>query len=136
MKKPKKINFFAIGKKVISNEIDALQEVSSGISKNEFNNVCNFLLETKWNLIFLGIGKSGKVSEKISATLSSLGKPSFYINAAEASHGDLGAITKKDSLIIFSNISDVLGECSEGFKITVFPADTAPMIGDIDSWNG
>ena len=102
MKKPKKINFFAIGKKVISNEIDALQEVSSGISKNEFNNVCNFLLETKGNLIFFGIGKSGKVSEKISATLSSLGKPSFYINAAEASHGDLGAITKKDSLIIFS----------------------------------
>ena len=102
MKKPKKINFFAIGKKVISNEIDALQEVSSGISKNEFNNVCNFLLETKGNLIFLGIGKSGKVSEKISATLSSLGKPSFYINAAEASHGDLGAITKKDSLFIFS----------------------------------
>jgi arabinose-5-phosphate isomerase len=102
MKKPKKINFFAIGKKVISNEIDALQEVASGISKNEFNEVCNFLLETKGNLIFLGIGKSGKVSEKISATLSSLGKPSFYINAAEASHGDLGAITKKDSLIIFS----------------------------------
>ena len=102
MKKPKKINFFAIGKKVISNEIDALQEVSSGISKNEFNEVCNFLLETNGNLIFLGIGKSGKVSEKISATLSSLGKPSFYINAAEASHGDLGAITKKDSLIIFS----------------------------------
>ena len=102
MKKPKKINFFAIGKKVISNEIDALLEVSSGISKNEFNEVCNFLLETKGNLIFLGIGKSGKVSEKISATLSSLGKPSFYINAAEASHGDLGAITKKDSLIIFS----------------------------------
>ena len=102
MKKPKKINFFAIGKKVISNEIEALQQVSSGISKNEFNHVCNFLLETKGNLIFLGIGKSGKVSEKISATLSSLGKPSFYINAAEASHGDLGAITKKDSLIIFS----------------------------------
>ena len=102
MKKPKKINFFEIGKKVISNEIDALRAVSSGISKNDFNEVCNFLSNTKGNLIFLGIGKSGKVSEKISATLSSLGKPSFYINAAEASHGDLGAITKKDSLIIFS----------------------------------
>jgi arabinose-5-phosphate isomerase len=102
MKKPKKINFFEIGKKVISNEIDALRTVSSGISKNEFNEVCNLLSKTKGNLIFLGIGKSGKVSEKISATLSSLGKPSFYINAAEASHGDLGAITKKDSLIIFS----------------------------------
>tara|TARA_B100000579_G_scaffold335478_1_gene286173 strand:- start:617 stop:1594 length:978 start_codon:yes stop_codon:yes gene_type:complete len=102
MKKPKKINFFEIGKKVILNEIDALRMVSSEISKKEFNEFCNFLSKTKGNLIFLGIGKSGKVSEKISATLSSLGKPSFYINAAEASHGDLGAITKKDSLIIFS----------------------------------
>ena len=102
MKKPKKINFFEIGKKVISNEIDALKKVSSGISKNEFNEICDFLSKTKGNLIFLGIGKSGKVSEKISATLSSLGRPSFYINAAEASHGDLGAITNKDTLFIFS----------------------------------
>ena len=84
MKNTKKINFFDFGKKVISNEIDALRAVSSGISKNDFNEVCNFLSNTKGNLIFLGIGKSGKVSEKISATLSSLGKPSFYINAAEA----------------------------------------------------
>ena len=69
MKKPKKINFFEIGKKVISNEIDALRRVSSGISKDEFNEVCNFLSKTKGNLIFLGIGKSGKVSEKISENL-------------------------------------------------------------------
>ena len=52
MKKPKKINFFEIGKKVISNEIDALRAVSSGISKNDFNEVCNFLSNTKGNLIF------------------------------------------------------------------------------------
>ena len=69
MKKPKKINFFEIGKKVISSEIDALQVVSSGIDKKDFNEVCNFLSKTNGNLIFLGIGKSGKVSEKISATL-------------------------------------------------------------------
>ena len=64
--------------------------------------MCFHLSVTKGNLIFLGIGKSGKVSEKIAATLSSLGRPSFYINAAEASHGDLGAISKKDILVIFS----------------------------------
>ncbi len=102
MKKLKKFNFFEIGRKVISKEIDALQKVSREINKKEFNEVCNFLSNSKGNLIFLGIGKSGKVSEKISATFSSLGRPSFYINAAEASHGDLGAITKKDILIIFS----------------------------------
>ncbi len=102
MKKPKKNNFFEIGKKVISNEIKALKKVSAGLDKREFNKFCNLLSNTKGNLIFLGIGKSGKVSEKISATLSSLGIPSFYISAAEASHGDLGAITNKDTLIIFS----------------------------------
>ena len=85
MKKPKKNNFFKIGKKVLLNEIKALTEVSDKISENEFNKLCNLLANTKGNLIFLGIGKSGKVSEKISATLSSLGRPSFYINAAEAS---------------------------------------------------
>ena len=102
MKKPKKNNFFKIGKKVLLNEIKALTEVSDKISKIEFNKLCNLLANTKGNLIFLGIGKSGKVSEKISATLSSLGRPSFYISAAEASHGDLGAITNKDIVVILS----------------------------------
>lgn len=102
MKEPKKINFFAVGKKIMSNEIKALQNVFSKIDKKKFNDVCFHLSVTKGNLIFLGIGKSGKVSEKIAATLSSLGRPSFYINAAEASHGDLGAISKKDILVIFS----------------------------------
>ena len=102
MKKPKKNNFFKIGKKVLSNEIKALTEVSNKISEDEFNEFCNLLANTKGNLIFLGIGKSGKVSEKISAPLSSVGRPSFYINAAEASHGDLGAIKRKDIVVILS----------------------------------
>ena len=102
MKKTKKNNFFEIGKKIISNEIIALKAVSLNLNENEFNSFCESLVNTSGNLIFLGIGKSGKVSEKISTTFSSLGRPSFYINAAEASHGDLGAITKKDVLIIFS----------------------------------
>ena len=102
MKKPKKNNFFKFGKKVLLNEVKALTEVSNKISENEFNKLCNLLANTKGNLIFLGIGKSGKVSEKISATLSSLGRPSFYISAAEASHGDLGAITNKDVVVILS----------------------------------
>ena len=102
MKKTKKNNFFEIGKKIISNEISALKKISLNLNKDEFNTFCESLIKTSGNLIFLGIGKSGKVSEKISSTFSSLGRPSFYINAAEASHGDLGAITKKDTLIIFS----------------------------------
>ncbi len=102
MKKPKKNDFFKLGKRVIDNEIEALRSISSKIVKSEFNEICSELENTKGNIIFLGIGKSGKVSEKISSTLSSLGRPSFYVNAAEASHGDLGAITSKDTVIIFS----------------------------------
>ena len=73
---------------------------------------------SKGNLIFLGIGKSGKVSEKISATLSSLGRPSFYINAAEASHGDLGATKRKDIVVIlsFSGETEELIDFIEGEK--------------------
>ena len=61
----------------------------------------------------MGMGKSGNIAEKISSTLSSTGTPSIYINAAEASHGDLGALTKKDILVIFS----FSGETEEILKI-------------------
>ena len=101
MKKPKKSNFFEIGKTVISNEIEALKVVSANLDKKEFNKICLLLSNTKGNVIFLGIGKSGKVSEKISATLSSVGIPSFFLSP-DFNHGDLGQIEKKDILLIFS----------------------------------
>ena len=62
----------------------------------EIINKCN------GKLILTGIGKSGLISRKISATLSSTGTPSFYLHPSEASHGDLGQITKQDALLIFS----------------------------------
>jgi len=50
-----------------------------------------------------GVGKSGLIANKIAATLSSVGTPSFYLSASDSSHGDLGSISKKDILIIISN---------------------------------
>lgn len=98
----KKISFFETGRKVLSDEAKSLQRVLKSLKKNEFNSFCEVLHKNKGNIIFIGIGKSGKVAEKTASTLSSLGKPSFFINAAEASHGDLGAITRKDIAIFLS----------------------------------
>jgi arabinose-5-phosphate isomerase len=65
--------------------------------------LCSSILNTQGKLILMGIGKSGHIAQKISATLSSTGTASFFIHPTEAAHGDLGMINKKDSILILSN---------------------------------
>ena len=62
----------------------------------------DLILNCKGKVILAGIGKSGLIARKVSATLSSVGIPSFFCHPSEALHGDLGQIEKKDILIIFS----------------------------------
>jgi len=61
------------------------------------------ILNIKGKLILMGIGKSGHIAQKISATLSSTGTSSFFIHPTEAAHGDLGMIKQKDAILILSN---------------------------------
>ena len=98
----KKINHLRIGKKTIKIEARGLDKLAKSIG-NEFNDVCNKLLQTKGKIITLGIGKSGHIAKKVSATLSSTGSPSNFINAAEALHGDIGGINRSDKVLIFSH---------------------------------
>ena len=98
----KKINHLRIGKKTIKIEARGLDKLARSIG-NEFNDVCNKLLQTKGKIITLGIGKSGHIAKKVSATLSSTGSPSNFINAAEALHGDIGGINISDKVLIFSH---------------------------------
>ena len=98
----KKINHLRIGKKTIKIEARGLDKLAESIG-NEFNDVCNKLLQTKGKIITLGIGKSGHIAKKVSATLSSTGSPSNFINAAEALHGDIGGINRSDKVLIFSH---------------------------------
>ena len=98
----KKINHLRIGKKTIKIEASGLNKLAQSIG-SEFNDVCNKLLETKGKIITLGIGKSGHIAKKVSATLSSTGSPSNFINAGEALHGDVGGINKSDKVLIFSH---------------------------------
>ena len=103
-----KNNFSILGKEVIQAEINALKKLKSSINK-DFDRIVNSILKCKGKVIFSGVGKSGIISNKISSTLSSLGIPSFYVDAGSCSHGDLGMITSGDILIIISHS----GETSE-----------------------
>ena len=61
------------------------------------------ILKCQSKIILCGVGKSGLIANKIAATLSSVGTPSFYLSASDSSHGDLGSLSKKDILILISN---------------------------------
>ena len=95
-------NFFASAKKTFAQEVSSLAKIPNQIDRNKFNEICELIINCKGNIVLMGIGKSGNIAAKISSTFSSTGTPSFYLNAAEASHGDLGSLKKNDILIIFS----------------------------------
>jgi len=103
-----KKKFINIAKSVISLEIKALQNLRKNIN-NSFNDAVFEISRCQSKVILCGVGKSGLIASKIAATLASVGTPSFNLSASEASHGDLGMISKKDILILISNS----GETSE-----------------------
>jgi arabinose-5-phosphate isomerase len=94
-------NFTKIAKKVIDLQIQALNKVKNSLGKS-FNEAINLIEKCQSKVILCGVGKSGIIASKISATLSSVGVPSFTISASDSSHGDLGSISKKDILILLS----------------------------------
>ncbi len=94
--------FISTAKDVINLEIKALQNLKKNLN-NSFNEAVNEILKCQSKVILCGVGKSGLIASKIAATLASVGTPSFSISASEASHGDLGMISKKDILILISN---------------------------------
>ena len=95
-------------KKTLSTEVKELKNLSK-IFNNNFYKVVMLLSKVKGRVIVTGVGKSAHIGNKISATLASTGTPSYLIHATEASHGDLGGITKNDCILAISNS----GETSE-----------------------
>ena len=95
-------NLQEIAKKVLDFEIIALKKLRSSINFT-FVSAVNLIARCKSKVIICGVGKSYLIASKVSSTMSSVGCPSFAINANECSHGDLGSISKKDLLIIISN---------------------------------
>jgi len=95
-------------KKTLFTEVKELKNLSK-IFNNNFYKAVILLSKVKGRVIVTGVGKSAHIGNKISATLASTGTPSYLIHATEASHGDLGGITKNDCILAISNS----GETSE-----------------------
>lgn len=113
-------------------EIEAIQEARAQLG-DEFINAVDLILTGSGRLVVCGMGKSGLVGQKISATLSSTGTPSFFLHPAEALHGDLGMVTDQDVVLLLSNS----GETEEIVRLVPFlrriGAKLIAMVGNIDS---
>ena len=97
-----KNKFLSTAKDVVDLEILALKQLKKMIGTS-FNQAVFHISNCQSKVILCGVGKSGLIASKIAATLASVGTPSFSMSASEASHGDLGMISKKDVLILISN---------------------------------
>ena len=102
-----KKNYSLTGKDVVQTEINALKKLKKYLNK-DFDKIVSSILKCKSKVIFSGVGKSGIISKKISSTLSSLGIPSFYVDAGSCSHGDLGMISSGDVLILISHSGETV----------------------------
>ncbi len=103
-------------KRTIEKEIEALRFMEASLDEN-LTKALDMMQDCKGRIVVTGMGKSGHVGRKISATLASTGTPSFFVHPSEASHGDLGMLSKDDVVIAISNsgetkeLSDILLYC-------------------------
>ncbi|MCB0390537.1 MAG: KpsF/GutQ family sugar-phosphate isomerase [Bdellovibrionales bacterium] len=128
------------GKRVLQLEAKAIIEMAERIN-GDFINAVNLILDCKGKVIVTGIGKSGHIANKFSATLSSTGTPSVFLHPAESSHGDLGVISKGDLVIALSNggesteMMPILSYCSRKniplISITGNPESTLGKSGTV-----
>ncbi len=95
-------NIRALAEAVIQTEMQAVAKLAERIDQ-QFVHACHLLLDCKGRVVVTGMGKSGHIAGKIAATLASTGTPAFFVHPGEASHGDLGMITRQDVVLALSN---------------------------------
>ena len=93
--------YITLAKKSAQIQLDELKKIKK-VFNSSFVKAVDLISNCKGKVILAGIGKSGLIARKISATFSSVGIPSFFCDPAQALHGDMGQLEKKDILIIFS----------------------------------
>ncbi|WP_211185213.1 KpsF/GutQ family sugar-phosphate isomerase [Thalassotalea algicola] len=94
--------FITLANQVVDIETNAVSALKSYIN-HEFAQACQTMFDCQGRIVVIGMGKSGHIGGKIAATLASTGSPAFFVHPGEASHGDLGMITKDDVAIVISN---------------------------------
>jgi arabinose-5-phosphate isomerase len=110
---------------VLNAEAKSLSTVSALLSHETFIPFIRIMHQCHGHLILTGIGKSGLIAQKISATLASTGRPSFFLHSAEALHGDMGRITRRDVVIALSNSGEgvELSRIAKSLKASTFRID-------------
>lgn len=98
----KKYNYIASARRTFKIESDAIKSLSKQLDTN-FTSLCDQVRFNDGKFIIMGVGKSGHIGQKISATLSSTGTGSIFIHPTEAAHGDMGLIDKNDIVLLISN---------------------------------
>ena len=95
-------DYLKVAKRTIKMESEAVALLEQRIG-NEFIEACKLIINCSGRLVVTGMGKSGHIGRKIAATFASTGTPAFFVHPGEASHGDIGMITKKDVVLALSN---------------------------------
>jgi arabinose-5-phosphate isomerase len=103
-----------LGRQALTVEIDGLRAQLPRLG-TDFARACRICLACRGRIVVTGMGKSGHIGGKIAATLASTGTPSFFMHPGEASHGDVGMITRDDAVLALSNS----GETAE--LLTILP---------------
>ena len=96
------VSAIAAAREVLEIEARAITDLAAHID-HRFEQAIRILLQCQGRVVVSGIGKSGHVARKIAATLASTGTPAFFVHPAEASHGDLGMVTREDVFVALSN---------------------------------
>lgn len=118
-------SFLKTARQVVTDEARALEVLAEGLDER-FADAVRLILQAKGRLIVSGIGKSGHIGHKIAATLASTGTPAYFVHPAEASHGDLGMVSKDDVVLAISNS----GEAPELANLLAFTRRFGiPLIG-------
>ena len=99
---PKESAALAMAREVLEIEARAVADLIGKLD-HHFTNAVELILNCRGRVVVSGIGKSGHIARKIASTLASTGTPAFFVHPAEASHGDLGMVTRDDLLIALSN---------------------------------
>ena len=112
-------------REILNAEAQSLSTLSALLAMETFIPFIRIMHQCRGHIILTGIGKSGLIAQKISATLASTGRPSFFLHSAEALHGDMGRITRRDVVIALSNSGEgpELAQIAKALKETTFRID-------------
>src|SRR5574338_507880 len=95
-------DYVEYGKRILQDEADAIASMETLLGAS-FEMVCKVVSDCQGRIVFAGVGQSAHAARKSAASLASLGKPSFFVHATEALHGDMGMITEEDVVILISH---------------------------------